>query len=472
MTEPVFSMTINGQDYLGDGREAILNPATGQIVGYMPICTEEGLNEAVAAAKKAQLSWAKVSDAERRDSCNKIAAIVTEHAAELAELLVKEQGKPLKGLGAEFELGGCAAWAGYTSSLDMDVKVLKDDDEGRVEQHRVPVGVIGSITPWNWPLMIAIWHLVPAIRAGNTVVIKPSPNTPLSTLRMVELINTVLPKGVINAVSGGGHLGALMSAHEGIDKIVFTGSTATGKKIMKSAAGNLKRLTLELGGNDAGIILDDCDPAAIAEGLFWGAFINGGQTCAALKRLYVPDNLYDAVCAELVTLANNMPMGDGLDPTTALGPLQNKMQFDIVSELVEDAKTRGATILTGGEPLDRPGFFYPVTLVADIEAGARLVDEEQFGTALPIIRYTDIEDAIAQANSLDFGLAASVWSASRERAQTVAKRLEAGTVYINQHGALAPNVPFGGVKGSGIGVEFAQEGLNANTNIKIYNMVG
>ena len=468
--ERTYPMTIDGAPVTTDAADEVINPATLDTVGLAPLCSPELLDTAVAAAQAAQVLWAREPDEVRKEACRKMAGVLTENAAELAELLTREQGKPLKGLGSEFELGGCAGWAGYAAELDMPVKILQEDETARVEQHRVPVGVVGSITPWNWPLMIAIWHIAPAIRAGNAVVIKPSPFTPLSTLRMVELLNTVLPKGVLNCVTGTGEIGGAMSGHDGIDKIVFTGSTATGRKIMQSAAGNLKRLTLELGGNDAGIVLPDAKPKEIAEGIFWGAFINGGQTCAALKRLYVHDAIYDEMCVELAALAEAIPMGDGLDEASALGPLQNEMQLDKVAALVDDARAQGAKILTGGARLEQPGFFYPITLVADIAAGARLVDEEQFGTALPIIRYSDIDDAIAQANGLDFGLAASVWSSDLDAARNVAAQIEAGTVYINKHGEVAPHIPFGGVKGSGIGVEFGQEGLEANTDIKIYNI--
>jgi acyl-CoA reductase-like NAD-dependent aldehyde dehydrogenase len=467
---PTFPMIINGAKEEGINKTPVKNPANHSIVGYVTTCTPTQLDCAVAAASAAQKDWAKSSNDERRTACQKIAEVITENADELTQLLTLEQGKPLKGLGSEFEVGGAAAWAGYTASLDLPVKVLEENEQKRVEQHRVPVGVVGSITPWNWPLMIAIWHVVPAIRAGNAVIIKPSPFTPLSTLRMVELINDVLPKGVLNCVSGDGDVGAMMSAHEGINKMVFTGSTPTGKAIMRSAASSLKRLTLELGGNDAGIVLDDADPDSIAEELFWGAFINGGQTCAALKRLYVHNSIYDQVCEALSGLANQIPMGDGLDHNNMLGPMQNKMQFDKVSALVEDAVERGGCVLTGGKAYEGNGYFYPVTLVADVPAGSRLIDEEQFGCALPIIRYDNLDDAIAQANQLDVGLAASVWSSNSDRAYEVAQSLEAGTVYINKHGEIAPNIPFGGIKGSGIGVEFGQEGLEANTDIKIFNI--
>src|SRR5690606_17205767 len=239
------------------------------------------------------------------------------------------------------------------------------------------------------PMLIAVWHIVPAVRTGNTVVIKPSPYTPLSTIRLVELMNEVLPAGVVKVVTGPDSIGAAMSAQPGIAKMVFTGSIATGKKVMASASETLKRLTLELGGNDAGIVLPDADPKEIAEGLFWGAFINGGQTCGAMKRLYVHDSLYDEVCDVLKDLAEKMPMGNGLDEANVIGPIQNEMQFNKVVNYVEGARKAGARILTGGVKPEGPGYFYPITLVADIEDGSPLVDEEQFGPVLPIIRYSD-----------------------------------------------------------------------------------
>jgi acyl-CoA reductase-like NAD-dependent aldehyde dehydrogenase len=395
--------------------------------------------------------------------------VVSDNVRELSVLLTQEQGKPLKGLGSEFELGGCAAWAGYTASLSLPSKVIENSSTKRIVMQREPIGVVGSITPWNWPLMIAIWHIVPAIRTGNTVVIKPSPFTPLGTLRMIELIAAELPPGVINCISGGDELGAALSSHDRIGKIVFTGSIATGKKVMASAAHTLKALTLELGGNDAGIVLPDVDMTKLVEPMFWGAFINSGQTCGALKRLYVHDIIYDEVCQALVDFGRRVPMGDGMNEQCRLGPLQNERQFRKVIELVEDAKAHGGKVLLGGEPSEGPGYFYPVTFVANITDGVRLVDEEQFGPVLPIIRYTDLEDAIRRANGTQFGLDASVWGSDRTLLETVAARLEAGTVFINKHAEIAPNVPFGGIKSSGLGVEFGVEGLEAYTTIKIIN---
>ena len=465
-----YDMTIGGESVAADTYVDVLNPAnTKEVVGEAPVGTAAHLAQAVAAASEAFDTWRHSSDDDRVGACQAIAKVCTDNAEELAVLLTREQGKPLGGLGSQFELGGCAGWAGYTSSLSIPDKVIEDSDERNVVQTRVPLGVVGSITPWNWPLIIAIWHIVPGIRTGNTVVIKPSPFTPLSTLRMVELMNEALPAGLVNVISGGDELGAELTNHPGIDKIVFTGSIATGKKVMASAANRVTPVTLELGGNDAGILLPGEDPARFAEGLFFGSMINSGQTCGALKRLYVHENDLDATVEALVGFSGNIPMGDGMDENSLLGPLQNERQFKRVIELVEDAKASGGTCVTGGDLMGGPNYFYPVTFVTGISDGVRLVDEEQFGPVLPIVTYTDLADAIARANGLDFGLDASVWGSDAEETARVAAQLEAGTVFINKHAEIQPHVPFGGIKCSGLGVEFAEEGLAAYTSIKIIN---
>jgi acyl-CoA reductase-like NAD-dependent aldehyde dehydrogenase len=465
-----YGLIINGEKIATEDSFPVINPATEEVVAQCPFATREQLNDAVKAAAAAFRSWSQVPDEERAAACGKIAEAITEHAEELARLLTQEQGKPLNGAGSRFELGGAAAWAGYTGTLSLPDKVLQDDETARIVQTRKPVGVVGSITPWNWPVMIAVWHIVPAIRTGNTVVMKPSPYTPLSSLRLVEILNGVLPPGVLNCVTGEDELGQWMTEHEGIQKIIFTGSISTGKKVMGSAAATLKRLTLELGGNDAGIVLDDADPAAVAPGIIEGAFINNGQTCAALKRLYVHESIYDDLCSRLVEVVSAVRMGNGLDEDTEQGPIANKMQFGKVVELLEDAKSNNGRILCGGEIPDRPGYFVPYTLIADVTDGMRIVDEEQFGPLLPIIRYSELEDAIARANGLEVGLGGSVWSSDVARASEVAARLECGTVWVNSHGGIAPNIPFGGVKCSGIGVEFGEEGLEEYTTIQVVNV--
>jgi acyl-CoA reductase-like NAD-dependent aldehyde dehydrogenase len=337
-----------------------------------------------------------------------------------------------------------------------------DDGESHAEVHYRPLGVVGAIGPWNWPMMISVWQLAPSLRMGNTVVMKPSEYTPLSVLALAAVINQALPADLLHVVSGGREVGEALASHPEIDKVMFTGSTATGKAIIRSSADTVKRLTLELGGNDAGIVLPDADPQAIAEGLFWGAFINTGQTCAALKRLYVHEDVYDAVCEALTEVAAAMPMGQGRDEKNVLGPLQNKAQYQIVAELVEQARAGGGRVLLGGDPLeDQPGYFYPATLVADLDDDNALVVEEQFGPALPIVKYSTVDEAVHMANRLDVGLGASVWGSDVATAREVASRIQAGTVWINKHGAVDPRMPFGGVKSSGFGVEFGVEGLKA-----------
>jgi acyl-CoA reductase-like NAD-dependent aldehyde dehydrogenase len=461
-----FTMTIGGKPVAVSSYLDVHNPADGSVAGRMPVASPDVLDSAVAAATEAFKGWSALPDSERQALCFKVADKLEAHAEELAQILTLEQGKPLGGLGSRFELGGAVAWTRATAALELPLEVLQDSPEGRVEVVRKPIGVVASITPWNWPVMIACWHLIPALRAGNTAIIKPSSLTPLSTLRMVELLNEVLPPGVLNIVTGEGGVGGALSAHPGIGKVVFTGSTEVGRRVMGAAAPTLKRLTLELGGNDAGIVLPDADPAAIAEGLFWGAFINNGQTCAALKRLYVHSSIHDQVAEALVAYAAKIPVGDGRLDTSVLGPLQNEKQFNLVRDLVEDAKAKGGKVLLGGNPGNGPGYFYPLTLISDVDNGVRVVDEEQFGPVLPIISYSDLDEVIARANASEFGLGASVWSSDIEAAKLVARRLESGSVWINKHGAIQPNAPFGGVKQSGIGTEFGIDGLKEFTTIQ------
>jgi acyl-CoA reductase-like NAD-dependent aldehyde dehydrogenase len=444
-----------------DGRE-VLDPATGEVVGRVADRSAEDLDRAVAGARAAQRAWAARTDADRVDLLLRAADAVEAAAEPLAELLSREQGKPLNGPNARFEVGACAAWLRATAATELPGGTVHEDADTHAVLHYRPVGVVGAIGPWNWPMMITVWQVAPALRMGNTVVVKPSEYTPLSVLALVQVLNSVLPDDVLTAVAGGREVGARLSSHPDIDKLMFTGSTATGQAIVKSSADTLKRLTLELGGNDAGIVLPDVDPKGIAEGLFWGAFINTGQTCAALKRLYVHTDVYDDVCAALTDVARAMPMGRGLDEQNVLGPLQNRAQYDIVARLVDAARESGAKILVGGDPDgEGPGHFYPATLVADIDDDNPLVAEEQFGPALPIVRYDDVDQAVAMANKLDVGLGASVWSNDRDAARAVAARLEAGTVWINSHGGVHPMIPFGGVKKSGYGLEFGVEGLKA-----------
>ena len=408
------------------------------------------VDEAVAAAARADPAWRK-DEALRRQKLNECAAVLQTHAADIAQVLTQEQGKPLNT--AMMEIFGASMWFNYFAGLELHPEVLQDDGDKRIQIVRKPLGVVAAITPWNFPVVLLAWKFAPALLAGNTVVAKPSEFTPLSSLMVAGLLKDILPAGVINVLAGPGSVGAELSSHPEVRKISFTGSVATGKKIMQYAASDLKRVTLELGGNDPAIVLDDVDPAAVLDGLFWGAFTNSGQVCTAIKRLYVHEKVYAPILDGLIERAKSVKVGDGLEPDTQLGPINNKMQFDKVVGLVDDARQHGARVAVGGTPLDRPGYFYPPTIVTDAHAGLRLVDEEQFGTALPIIKYRNLDDVLVEANRTHYGLGGSVWTSNLERGEQLVQELESGTGWVNQHMDITPFAPFGGSKWSGLGYE-------------------
>jgi acyl-CoA reductase-like NAD-dependent aldehyde dehydrogenase len=469
-----FPLIIDGKKIVTGRTFDVRNPATGELYARCAAAEDSHLDAAVDAARRAFATWSNVSDAARKEQVLLLAGVLEKNAAELMEILTCENGKPLRGyqgIGAGMELGGSVAWTQATAGLDLSTDVIQDDAQARVEVRRRPIGVVGSIPPWNWPLMIAIWHVMPALRTGNTVVLKPSSLTPLTTARFVELANEVLPPGVLNFVTAESGIGSAMAKHPGIQKIVFTGSTPTGKSIMQNGAGNLKRCTLELGGNDAGIVLPDVDAKAIAPRLFAAGFHNNGQTCAALKRLYVHRAVLDDVCRELVAIARTVKTGNGLEPDVDFGPLQNRDQLEFVAELAEDARRNGGRFLCGGERMPGPGYFFPITIVAGLSDGTRLVDEEQFGPILPVIEYSDVDEVIERANRSPFGLGGSVWSSDLDAATRLAGRLDCGTAWVNDHAAIQPNAPFGGVKQSGYGVEFGRYGLEEYTSIQTVKVV-
>lgn len=462
-------MIINGEARESEQQVDVLNPATEEVLAHCHFSSVNDLDDAVAAARAAFPAWSAVSEEDRKAKLMELASVMEANMPELMELVTKESGKPmggLNGIGSGMEVGGAIAWTQVTASLDLPVEVIQDNDEARIEVHRKPLGVVGSITPWNWPLMIAIWHVMPALRTGNTVVIKPSPFTPVATTRFFELANEVLPAGVLNVVHGDAEIGSAMSSHDDINKMIFTGSTATGKRIMEGSSVNLKRLTLELGGNDAGIVLPGTNIAEIAPKLFEAGFHNNGQTCAALKRLYVHESQYDEVVDALAELANQTVVGNGLEESSQLGPLQNAKQLSIVKSLLDNAKSNNARVAAGGEELEGPGYFFKPTIVADVSDGDRLVDEEQFGPVMPVIKYTDLDDVIRRANASSSGLGGSVWSDDVEKATEIASQLETGTAWVNEHASIQPDAPFGGVKQSGFGVEFGSYGLEEYTSIQ------
>ena len=462
-----YTMTIDGKAESAKATFGVINPATEEIFAQPPECTRAQLDAAMESAQTAYRAWSK-DEAKRRQTLLDIGAAIQARGAEIAPLLTQEQGKPVDK--AMQEVFGAAIWFQYTASLQIPIETIQDDAQRRIEIHRRPLGVVAAITPWNFPLMLAVWKLAPALLAGNTVVIKPSPYTPLTTLKLGEILRSVVPPGVVNVVSGGNELGGWMTAHPTPRKVSFTGSVATGKKVAMSAAPDLKRVTLELGGNDAAILLGDIDVKATAQKVFWGAFENSGQICSAIKRVYVPESLYGAVVNELTEIAKTVKVGNGLEAGTQLGPLNNKMQFDKVKEMIEDARKHGAKVVTGGQALSAKGYFIAPTIVSEISDGTRLVDDEQFGPALPVIPYRNVEDAIERANATHYGLSGSVWSSNWEKAAEVARQLECGSAWVNQHLAIAPNLPFGGAKWSGIGVENGPWGLLGFTEIQVVNI--
>jgi acyl-CoA reductase-like NAD-dependent aldehyde dehydrogenase len=463
----VYRLLIDGRLEDGDASMDVINPATEEVLAVAPRASKAQLEKAIAAAKKAFPAWSTTPISERKQALQAIAKIVHANAHELARLLTQEQGKPLAD--ATAETFGLAAMFQYFSNFDLPTKLIDESPSRKVELRRKPLGVVGLIVPWNFPLVILGSKAPPALLAGNTVVLKPAPTTPLSTLRLAELIKDVLPPGVLNVITDANDLGGELTKHPDVRKISFTGSSATGKKVMSSAAETIKRITLELGGNDAGIVLDDADPKKAARGIFHGAFRNSGQVCIAMKRLYVHESIYDQMCEELVSLAKDAVVGDGLEQGTQFGPLQNRMQFEKVKDIIADAGKHGKVITSGTVP--EKGFFIRPTIVRDIEDGTRLVDEEQFGPVLPVIKYSDPEDALARANASPYGLGASVWSSNPERAHAMAERMDAGTVWINKHSELAPNIPFGGAKESGLGAEMGEDSINEYTQLQVINAV-
>ncbi|WP_332769082.1 aldehyde dehydrogenase family protein [Phenylobacterium sp.] len=462
-----FKLLIDGRLEDGDSTMEVINPATEESVATCPRASKAQLDKAVAAAKTAFPAWRDTPIAERRAALVAMADVIQANAPELARLLTQEQGKPIEA--ATGEVYGAAAFFRYFSTLDLPIKVLDDGPGRKVELRRRALGVVGAIVPWNFPMILMAFKVPAALLAGNTVVLKPAATTPLSTLRFAELVKDMVPPGVLNVIADANDLGGALTAHPDVNKISFTGSTETGKKVMAGAADALKRITLELGGNDAAIVLGDVNPEATAGKIFSAAFQNSGQVCIAVKRAYVHESIYDAVCDELARLADAAVVGEGLQQGVQMGPLQNKMQYEKVLGVIEDARKTGK-IIAGGLAPEGKGYFIRPTIVRDITDGTRLVDEEQFGPVLPVIKIRDGEDALARANASAYGLGGSIWSDDLDVAYDLAGRMESGTVWINKHAELDPGIPFGGAKTSGIGSELGEAGLAEFTQMQVINM--
>ena len=458
-----FPMTIGGDPVATADTAPVYNPATTEIIAQVPVASRGDLDAAVAAAKSAFVTWSATPLEERQAIVAAIGDRLEAHAEEFLALLTAEQGKPRPM--AEWEVYGSVAWFREIATQSLPEEILVDDSERRVISRHTPLGVVGAIVPWNFPILLAVWKIAPALVAGNTIIVKPSPFTPLCDLKLVELVQDLLPPGVLSAVSGDDDLGKWMTTHPDIAKIAFTGSTDTGRHVMSSAAGTLKRITLELGGNDPAIVLGDVDPVKVAPQIFWAAFQNNAQFCNAAKRIYIHDSVYDAVRDELVKYARTVKVGNGADTDTQLGPIQNLQQYEKVGEYFDDCAANGYTFALGGEiDPDAGGWFVPVTLVDNPPEDSRLVAEEPFGPILPLLRWTDEADVIARANDTIWGLGATVWGEDLEAIERIGRQLEAGTVWLNEVHQYSPHQVFGGHKQSGIGAENSLHGLAEYTN--------
>lgn len=457
------AMTIGGRSVQVENTFDVVNPATGRFLAAAPDCSRTQVDEVMEGAQRAFVSW-RLDDERRRQAMYVAADLLEQHGDELAAILTAEQGKPLRDSRAE--VATTNVWLRWFADLDLSPEVAENSEVRRVLVHRRPLGPVVAICPWNFPIAMPGKKMAQALRAGNTVVVKPSPYTPLATLRFIEILQEVFPAGVLSVVTGGADLGGWLTGHPLTRKISFTGSTATGKLIAAAAAPDLKRVTLELGGNDPALVLDDADPATVAKGVFDRALVNCGQTCAAIKRAYVPERLYADVVDALAELANAAVVGDGLDPATEYGPLNNRAQQRIVSDLVDDALKNGACAAAGGRSHEGEGFFYRPTILSNLEDRVRIVGEEQFGPALPVLSYRDLDDAVARANDSEYGLAGSVWTSDPERGEQIAGRLEVGTAWVNTHAVTLPHQPFAGAKWSGVGVENSRLGLYEFTQVQ------
>lgn len=453
-------MLINGRLVPAeDGKTTgVINPATGRVFVRVPDASRRDLDHAVAAGRNAFASWRKTPFEQRANCLAKFAAALKARSSEFAEVLTKEQGKPLM-----FAMGEVMSCVNKCIDLGKEdllkPTVVNATKKGRVEVHYLPRGVVGGITPWNFPMSMAANKVFPAVITGNTIVLKPSPYTPVTTIMMGQIAQKCFPPGVVNIVSGGNELGKWIVAHPDVAHITFTGSEATGRHIMAEASKSIKKVTLELGGNDAAIVLPGTDIRVAAPKIFQGAAFNSGQTCVCIKRVYVHESQYEDMVRAIGAAATSASVGDGMQKGTMYGPMNNQMQLSRVEELVADAVATGGRLVAGGErfstgiPGQENGYFYKPTIIADVTDDTRLVKEEQFGLALPILKYKNVAEAVKRANDSKYGLGGSVWGPDAERAAEVALELECGMSWVNQHLSGTDSAPFGGWKSSGIGRE-------------------
>ncbi|WP_314617291.1 aldehyde dehydrogenase family protein [Streptomyces stackebrandtii] len=440
-------------------RFAVLDPATGKAFDAAPDQRPDELDDVVARAHRAWHGW-RTDPAVRTTALRAAADAVETAGDDLARLLTREQGKPLAESRAE--IVRTAARLRYFADLAPRTRRIDDGRPVHSEVRWRPVGPVAAIVPWNFPLQLAAAKFAPALAAGNTVVLKPSPHTPLATRLLGSVLASVLPEDVLSVVTGREPLGARLAAHPGIRHVTFTGSVPTGRAVAEAASASLARVTLELGGNDAAVLLDDVDVERIADRLFWAAFRNCGQVCMAVKRVYAPARLHTEVVEALAQRAKAVAVGSGLDPDTRIGPVNNAPQLARVEEVTRQALAAGARAAAGGHRLDGAGYFFAPTILTDVPPDSPVVTEEQFGPVLPVLPYRDLHEAVDAANGTGFGLGGSVWGTDLDRAEAVADRLECGTAWINHHAELSLAQPFAGVKSSGVGVAGGPWGLYGN----------
>ena len=451
---------IDGELVASRRRFPVVDPALGVAFADCPDAGREELDRAVTAARRALPEWSALGFDARRGMLNRLAARLREQAEPLSALLTREQGKPLAA--AEAEIVRTARQIEELAAIALETEVLREDVRERIELRYRPIGVVAGIAPWNAPVALAMHKVAQALYTGNCLVLKPSPCTPLTALAIGALAVDVFPAGVLNILAGGDALGAWLTGHEGIDKISFTGSVATGRKVMAAAGTGLRRISLELGGNDPAIVLDDADLDVAARGIAASAYANCGQICMAVKRVYTHEAIHDDLVERLTALVRAIRVGPGSEAGVTMGPIQNHMQYERVLGLI--AATRavpGARFVTGGEVLPGGGYFVTPALVTGLPDDARLVAEEQFGPVLPVLRFSTTTDAVHRANATRYGLGASIWSRDLARASRLAGQIEAGMVWINRHGGNEAGLPFGGVKDWGIGREQGLLGLRS-----------
>lgn len=468
MTWKIF---VNGKSIESSSNELIdvINPANEEIIAKTPSCSEEDVNTAVESASKAFKSWKNTTPAQRSRYLLDLAQLIKEHKQELARLEAENTGKSV--VNAEGEVEGIADTLEFFAGAARTLGGSNSGEyaEGRTSMiRREPIGVVGSITPWNYPLMMAGWKIGPALAAGNTVVLKPSELTPLTSLKLAEIANNVLPPGVLNVITGhGDSVGTAMTRHPDIHMISLTGSVRAGKNVAKNASDTLKKVHLELGGKAPVIVFEDADVSKVVKGVISGAFYNSGQDCTAATRLYVSEKIYDEVIQELVEEIKNIKVGDLSEIQSGMGPLISKEHLDRVAGFVERAKSKNhIQVLAGGSIVERAGFYYEPTLLSGAEQTDEIMQQEVFGPVLVVSKFKEEEQFVDLANDCQYALAASVWTENASRAMNLIKELKFGTVWVNDHLSLVSEMPHGGYKLSGYGNDQSVYSLEEYTEIK------